>query len=308
MLNLNDFRYFVEVVDRGGFASAGRSLQRPTSTVSNRIKQLERELSLTLLSRTSRSISLTEPGSQFYEHAVEMLQRALDAEMAMRDIAGKPVGKVRYTVAVATGQYAMQDMVVAFLAAHPHVMLEQHACDAPLDIVVERFDFAIRGHFGPLPDSGLIQRPLATVPWHLVAAPDLFLGSEIPQSPDDLASFNSLFLRRDNADPAWSLKTSKGPEVSARLSLNPRISGSCITTLKTAAVARMGIVALPAYVCRDEISSGQLVRVLPDWIAAESSISALMPSRRGMTAAARAFLDHIAECFPNAVGSRRLSH
>jgi DNA-binding transcriptional LysR family regulator len=301
MLDLNDFRYFVEVVDRGGFSSAGRSLQRPTSTISYRIQHLERQLGLSLLTRTSRSISLTDSGARFYEHAVGMLDRAIEAEIAMRDIAGAPVGTVRYTVAVATAQFAMQDIALAFLRKHPDVQLEQNVCDNLADIVVERYDFAIRTHNDPLPDSALIQRPLATIPWHLFASPLLLAEKGIPQSPGDLADFANLYAKRDNFDPVWRLRSEADPGMTSNIPLQPRMTGACMTTLKRAAQSGMGVVALPAYICRDEVNNGSLVRVLPRWIAARSTITALMPSRRGMTAASRAFLDHIAAEFPQAV-------
>ncbi len=301
MLDLNDFRYFVEVVDRGGFSSAGRSLQRPTSTISYRIQHLERELGLSLLTRSSRSVGLTESGARFYEHAVEMLGHAHEAEIAMRDMAGAPVGTVRYTVSVATAQFAMQQLALTFLQRHPDVRLEQHVCDTRMDIVVERYDFAIRTHSGPLPDSALIRRPLAQTPWHLFASPALLAEAGTPVTPDDLACYPTLFTKRDNTAPAWHLTHAEDPSRAVNIVLEPRMTGACLATLKLAAQSRIGIVALPAYICRSEIENGTLVRVLPDWIAAESTISAIMPNRRGMTAAARAFLDHIAAGFPQAV-------
>jgi DNA-binding transcriptional LysR family regulator len=101
LLDLNDFRYFVEVVDRGGFSAAGRALERPTSTISYRIQQLELELGLTLLARTSRRVAMTEAGEEFYHHALGILERAAEAENGMRGKTTEPNGTVRYTVAVA---------------------------------------------------------------------------------------------------------------------------------------------------------------------------------------------------------------
>lgn len=301
MLDLNDFRYFVEVVDRGGFSSAGRALQRPTSTISHRIKHLESELSLTLLTRTSRNVSLTEPGTRFYEHAVEMLERALDAENAMRDLAAAPKGKVRFTVATAPARYAMEEILLSFLADHPDVTLEQHVCDTIMDIVVERLDFAIRDHSGPLPDSIMIQRPLATVPWSMFAAPAFLVRYGVPKEPEDLANCDTLYMRRGNADAVWTFRHRTDLKREAIVRLVPRVATSCVATLKAAAIAAMGLVALPAYTCRAEVRDGRLVPILSDWTAAESTISALMPARRGMTPAIRAFLDHIAARFGPAV-------
>lgn len=303
MLDLNDFRYFVEVVDRGGFSAAARALQRPTSTISYRIKQLEQELGLTLLARTSRRVVMTEAGQEFYGHAAATLERAKQAEILMRGHSKEPAGTVHYTVAIAVAQFAMPGMLLAFLAQHPKVRLVQHVADAKMDIVADRYDLAIRAHSGPLPDSQLIQRPLAAIPWHLFAAPD-YVGRAGPlQSPKDLERCETLFMKRDNAAPVWRMHRENDNSQITEIHLQPRMLGACMVTLKRAAEAGMGIVALPAYIGREEVRSGRLQRVLPDWSAGESEITALMP-HRGITAATRAFVDHIAAAFPSAVRVR----
>lgn len=301
MLDLNDFRYFVEVADRGGLSAAARALERPVSTISYRIQQLERELGLTLFARSSRQVTLTESGAEFYSHAVATLARADEAEQAMRSRSTEPSGTVRYTVASGTAQFAMAGMVASFLEKFPKVELVQHAGDHNVDIVADRFDFAIRAYSGTLPDSTLVQRPLAQAPWHLFAAPGYLERVGTPQTPDDLNACASLFMKRDHVTPAWQLRHESAPEKVVTIGLRPRLLGSCIVTLKHAAEARMGVVALPAYVCRDEVNAGRLQRVLPGWIAADATITALMPSRRGMSAATRAFIEHIAQAFPHAV-------
>lgn len=301
MLDLNDFRYFVEVIDRGSLSAAGRALKRPVSTISYRIQQLELELGLTLLARTSRRVTLTEAGEEFYGHAVATLARASEAESAMRCRSTEPKGTVRYTVSVATAQFAMTEMMASFLAKYPKVNLVQHASDVQVDIVADRYDFAIRAYSGVLPDSTMVQRPLAQAPWHLFATPGYVCASGAPQTPDELLRCDALFVMRDNVAPVWHLRHATDQAQTARIDLRPRMEGTCMVTLKRACEAGLGVVALPAYVCRDEVKAGRLQRVLPDWIAAESTISALMPSRRGMSAAARAFIDHLVEAFPEAV-------
>ncbi len=301
MLDLNDFRYFVEVADRGGFSAAARALDRPVSTLSHRIQQLERALGLSLLARTSRQVTLTESGMEFYGHAVATLARADEAEQAMRSRSKEPAGTVRYTVATAIAQFAMADMVVSFLEKFPKVELVQHADDNSVDIVADRFDFAIRAYSGTLPDSTMVQRPLAEVPWHLFAAPGYLKATGTPRTPDDLNACASLFMKRDSVTPSWGLRQEQDTEKRIQVGLRPRLLSSCMVTLKHAAEARRGVVALPAYVCREEVKAGRLRRVLPDWVAADSTITALMPGRRGMSAATRAFIEHITEAFPHAV-------
>lgn len=300
MLDLNDARLFVDVVDRGGFTAAGRALEMPTSTVSHRILQLEKQLGLTLLSRTSRSVSVTDAGQEFYQHALAMLEHADRAECAMRARLTAPSGTVRYTVGIATAQFAMPAIVSAFCARFPRINLVQQVSDQNVDLVAERFDVAVRGHTGPLPDSDLVQRTLAKAPWHLYAAPAYVAEHGRPATPAELAGQASLFVKRENVKPSWQLIHEKTGEA-AMLPLNPRLLGSCMGTLKSAAVAGLGIVALADYTCRDDLLAGRLQRILPDWLAADARITALTSSRRGITAATRAFIDHLVAEFPGAV-------
>ena len=165
VLDLNDFLYFVQVVDRGGFTAAGRTLGIPKSTLSHRIQQLETKLGVRLLNRTSRRFGMTDAGEEFYRHAVVMLREAELAETAIRHRLNEPTGTVRCTAAVATMQFAMRDIVPDFLLRYPKVNVVAHATDQNVDIVGENYDVAIRAHSDPLPDSTLVQRTLTPAPW-----------------------------------------------------------------------------------------------------------------------------------------------
>src|SRR5215831_10329272 len=167
MLDLNDFYLFVQVVDRGGFTAASRTLRTPKSTLSHRIQQLEASLGVRLLNRTSRRFGMTDAGQDFYRHAVAMLREAELAETAIRHRLSEPTGTVRCTAAVATMQFAMRAVVAGFLVRYPKVDVVAHANDQFVDIVGENYDVAIRAHSDPLPDSTLVQRTLTPAPWFL---------------------------------------------------------------------------------------------------------------------------------------------
>jgi len=149
VLDLNDFFYFVQVVDRGGFTAAGRMLRIPKSTLSHRIQRLETELGVRLLNRTSRRFAMTDAGEEFYRHAVVMLHDAELAESAIRHRVTEPTGTVRCTAAMATMQFAMCDIVADFLLRYPKVNVVAHATDRNVDIVGENYDVAIRAHSDP---------------------------------------------------------------------------------------------------------------------------------------------------------------
>jgi DNA-binding transcriptional LysR family regulator len=300
VLDLNDFFYFVQVVDRGGFTAAGRMLRLPKSTLSHRILKLETNLGVRLLNRTSRRFAVTDAGEEFYRHAVVMLREAEQAETAIRHRLNEPTGTVRCTAAVATMQFAMRDIVADFLIRYANVNIVAHVTDQNADIVGENYDVAIRSHTDPLPDSTLVQRRLTPAPWFVFAGAAYLDANEVPQTPKDLRSHPSLFMMRTGVAPAWRLRRlSSAKEV--LVPLTPRLLSNDMIGLKQAAIAGLGVVALPGYVCRDEVRSGALRRVLPNWLAGDSTITALIPYRRGLLPSVRVFMDHLAAEFPKAV-------
>ena len=301
MLDLNDFFYFVQVVDRGGFTAAGRTLRLPKSTLSHRIQQLESELGVRLLNRTSRQIGMTDAGEEFYRHAVTMLRGAELAETAIRHRLKEPIGTVRCTAAMATMQFALRDIVAEFLARYPKVNVVAHASDQNVDIVGEHYDVAVRAHTEPLPDSTLVRRDLAPAPWLLFAGAAYLDAKGAPRTPTDLRKHASLFMMRTGVAPVWRLRHASAAKDEVIIPLNPRLLSDDIVTLKRAAIAGLGVVALPGYVCRDEVRSDELRQVLPAWLAGDSTITALIPYRRGLLPSVRVFIDHLAAEFPKAI-------
>ena len=301
VLDLNDFFLFVQVVDRGGFTAAGRTLRIPKSTLSYRIQQLESNLGVRLLNRTSRRFGMTDAGEEFYRHAVAMLREAEQAETAIRHRLNEPTGTVRCTAAVATMQFAMRDIVPDFLVRYPKINVVAHATDQHVDIVGENYDVAIRAHSDPLPDSTLVQRMLTPAPWFLFAGSAYLDANKAPQAPKDLQNHPSLFMMRSGVVPVWRLRHSSGAKGEVLIRLKPRLLSDDMIGLKQAAITGLGIVALPGYVGRQEVRSGALRRLLPTWLADNSTITALVPYRQGLLPSVRAFVDHLAAEFPKAV-------
>src|SRR5690349_12255536 len=288
MLDFNDFFYFVQIVDRGGFTAAGRTLRIPKSTLSHRIQQLEANLGVRLLNRTSRRFGMTDAGEEFYRHAVMMLREAEMAETAIRHRLTEPTGTVRFTAAAATMQFAMGDIVADFLVRHPKVNVAAHATDQYVDIVSENFDVAIRADSEPLADSALVQRALTPTPWFLFAGAAYLDANGPIDGPHDLAKHPSLFMLRGGASPFWRLRRSARRTEEVVVPLTPRLLMDDMLSLKRAAIGGLGIVALPCYVCRDDVRSGALRQVLPGWIADDSTLTALMPYRQGLLPSVRA--------------------
>jgi DNA-binding transcriptional LysR family regulator len=303
MLDLNDFFFFVQVVDRGGFTAAGRALRVPKSTLSHRLQELENNLGVRLLNRTSRRFGMTEAGSEFYRHSVAMLREADRAETSVRRRVHEPTGTVRCTASLATMQFAVSEVLSAFLVQYPKVNVVAHATNELVDLVGERYDVAVRAHTDPLPDSTLVQQTLAPAPWFLFAGSAYFEAHRMPETPRDLHQHPSLFMMRSGsgAAPIWRLRESRERSKEVEVPLTPRLVSDDMKTLKQAAVAGLGILSLPGYVCREEVRSGALRRVLPSWRAEDSTLTALMPTRQGVLPSVRAFVKHLAAELPKVV-------
>lgn len=301
MLDLNDFFYFVQVVDCGGFTAAGRVLRLPKSTLSHRMQRLEAELGVRLLNRTSRRFAMTDAGEEFHRHAVMMLRDAELAESAIRRRLSEPTGTVRCTTATATMQFAIGDIVADFLGRYPKVRVVAHATDRKVDIVGENFDLAVRAHSDPLPNSTLVQRTLTPAPWLLFAGAAYLDAHGTPETPEDLSDHPSLFMMRTGVAPVWRLRRLGTASEEVVMPLTPRLLCDDMVALKQAAIAGLGVVALPGYVCREDVRSGVLRQVLPQWLAGDSTLTALIPYRRGLLPSVRAFIDHLAAELPKAV-------
>src|ERR1700753_2662189 len=210
MLHLTDFFYFVQVVDRGGFTAASRTLRLPKSTLSHRIRELEAGPGVRLLNRTSRRFGMHDAVGESYRHATEMLQQAEQAEASIRHRLSEPIGTVRFTSGTATMQFALRDTIADFLVRHPKVDVFAHATDQQVDIVGENYDVAVRAHSDPLPSSTLVQRTLAPAPWLLFAGAAYLDAHGLPRTPEDLRKHSSLFMMRTGISPAWPFCPASG--------------------------------------------------------------------------------------------------
>lgn len=301
MLDLNDFFYFVQVVERGGFTAAGRALGMPKSTLSYRMQQLEAKLGVRLLNRNSRHFAPTQAGEEFYRQALGVVGAAEAAESLVRQRVQEPSGAVRFTAAIGTAQLALRDILMKFIQEHPRIDLVEYLTSRNVDLLAENFDVAVRAHSGALVDSTLVSRTLAVAPWILVAGTKMLARAGSPKTPEELKQFPCLFVWRANTAPAWRLQAQGRTE--AIQPVAPRLVSNDMSTLKQAAAAGVGIAALPAYFCKKELRSGELTRVLPGWQAGESTFTALLPHRRGLLPAVKIFVDYLARHLPKYVAS-----
>jgi len=301
-IDLNDYFYFVHVVEKKGYTTAAKALDMPKSRLSRHVAQLEERLGVRLLQRSSRNVAVTEEGKSFYQHARKLVDHFELAEAAMDNKSGNLSGKVVIGCSIGVAQFVLLDIVTDFTRQHPKVLIEQRVSNTMVDLIAEGIDIAIRGHSGELPDSSLIQRFIANVEWQFYCSPGYLEQLEQLETPYDLASCRFLKVGRAGAKEAIPLQHKDG----LRIHQNTHVAlcSEDMSTIRQAAIDGLGVTALPDYVCRAAVQAGQLVRVLPDWVSQYASLSLLMPSRVGVPPHTKALAEFIRERVPSAVGPR----
>lgn len=278
-MDLNQAYYLVHVVEKQGFSAAARALGIPKSRISRQVKTLEESLGMRLLNRDSRHMSLTEAGEAYYRHAKMALDCMVAAEAAVRKDKDALEGTVTVSCSVGVAQFALSRIVLRFLAENPRVVLRLQASNDYADMIGDGIDLAIRGHASLLPDSGLIQRRITETPWHLFGSPGHAQQIGVAVTPSDLEGLPGLALGWRPEGNSWSLQGPDGRTASVPYAA--RLRSDDMATLKQAAAEGLGVVALPAYVCAEDVAAGRLTRLLPDWTAGLPEISLLMHERRG---------------------------
>lgn len=291
MQDLNDFVWFVKVVDYGGFAAAGRALDLPKSRLSRRIAQLEERLGVRLMHRTTRQFTVTEVGQTFYQHCKAMMVEAEAAEEAVAALQAEPRGVVRITCPITLLHVHVGPMLARFMARYPGINLQLEATNRRVDLVGEGVDIAIRVRPRPFDDSDLVLRVLADRGHCLVAGPALIQRLGEPVVPSELSAWPGLSMNEGKHIHKWALSGPGGAK--AEIHYHPRLITTDMLALREAAMAGIGVVQLPILMVKDQLASGELVRVLNAWEPRREVIHAVYPSRRGLLPSVRTLVDFL---------------
>jgi DNA-binding transcriptional LysR family regulator len=304
MQDLNDMLLFAEVVERGGFAAAGRALGLPKSRLSRRVTALEAQLGVRLLQRTTRKLSLTEVGEAYLRHCQALRESAQAAADTVAQVQTEPRGTLRVACPVTLAQTMLAELMPDFLARHPLVRVELLVSNRVVDLVEEGVDVALRVRT-TLDDSGsLVIKRLGDDAPVLVASPALLARQGTPATLEELGRLDSMAMSTTDGRASVRLTGPDGRETTVQHT--PRYVADDLLTLHVAALAGTGMCWLPSYMCEDDLRQGRLVRLLPDWQPPRGIVHAVFPSRRGLTPAVRRFLDFLGEQVPT--HSRLLGH
>lgn len=285
-LDLTALRGFRTVLREGSFSAAALALRVPKSTLSKRVADLEADLGVRLIERSTRTLRPTQEGEVLAARADRLLGEAEDIRRALGESGGTPRGHLRLAVPQSFGNLLIGAIAARFRKLYPEVTLEIHFLDRAPDLLEEGFDGCLR--FGPLEDSSQVARRLTHGQAMMVAAPDL-PGLDSLRRPEDLHRFDLVGL----AMP-WpgGLPLQNGSE-EVVLPFEPPLRLGSHLAVRDAVVAGAGIGALPGIVCRPDLAAGRLVRVLPDWSTPRKAIYFVYPSAQSVTARLRAFIDHL---------------
>ncbi|WP_283788212.1 LysR substrate-binding domain-containing protein [Bermanella sp. WJH001] len=284
--DLNEIAIFVKVVDAGSFTGAAKNLGLPKSTVSRKITQLEERLGVRLLQRTTRTLSLTDTGSAYYNQCSRIIGDVEEANIAVTEMQSKPKGLLRITAPMLFGAEVLSDLVSEFLQKNPEIQLDIVLTDQPLDLIQEGIDVAFR--VGHLADSSLIARSLGSVQTVTCASPAYIEKHGSPSHPKELYEHTTLGWSARNT---WEYDTPEAVSVD----LKPKVQVNDALSMRKMALNGLGVSRLPAFLCAEDIKAGRLIPLLCDWSNTSTPIHALYPSNRHLSVKVRSFVDFIVE-------------
>jgi len=293
-------RTFVRVVQTGNFSAAAREQNSSQANVSKRVLGLESLLGAKLLTRTSRELSLTDMGSEYYQKCLVILAELDEADAAVRSEAASPKGTLKIAAPIALARLVLAPLVKAFIEQYPEIKIDLAASDAQVDLIAQGIDIAIRAK--KLEDSSLVARHLFDNPMLLVASPDYLQQRGIPNAPEELKHHNCIVYSLLSSINIWrfSKKAKEGEkdkEYSVPVTGNFQSSNG--DTNLEVALTGLGIVQLPIWMIDEHIKSGRLTQVLTDYKAVSIPLNAIYPQNRYVPLKVRCFVDFLKKQLAN---------
>jgi len=283
---------FKRVAEAKSFTQVAKELNTSQPTVSKHISFLEKRLQIKLLNRSTRQISLTEVGQQYYQHCSRLVDDLMEAEASVSQIKSTPTGNLRITATVLTGQHLVAPILWDFMKKYPEIKVDLILEDKFTDLVKDGIDVAIRA--GELSDSSYVAKKLASCPQVLLASPEYLNKFGAPKKPRDLIKHNCLYHSIQAASQLWRFSNSKENE---SVRIDGHFSSNNRETLNAAALAGVGIVYTFLWSNRSQIKEGRLVPVLENYKLEPLDLFAVYQQRKYMPSKMRCLIDFLVESF-----------
>ena len=279
---------FVQVVDGKSFSRAARQLKLSQATVTGHVQSLEQQLGVRLLNRTTRKVSLTEEGAQFYQRCMRILAEFTEVENLAKSFQQAPRGCLRLNTDVTLAR-VVAPVVSEYVLSYPEVSVELIMTDQINDLVEGNFDLAI--HAGSAFDSSLIQRVLGKAQRVVCASPIYLALRGTPRIPEDLTGHNCLTVSNSSRTNRWRFTSGTGDH---EIEVAGNLRSNSIEAVRAAALTGQGVCRLPLLNVAEDLKKQRLQRLLPDYAAAEAAIQAFYPGGRHLSMRVRTFLDFVA--------------
>lgn len=288
---------FVQVVETGGFNRAAENLKLPKATVTTLIQSLETSLSVKLLNRTTRHVSVTSDGAAYYERCLQILSDVRDAEESLIQNRLNPSGRLRVDAPTGLASDVIIPALPDFFALYPDIRLELGCSDRPVDLVEEGVDCAIRGG-RRLADSRLIARRVGTMNYVTCASPTYLKLHGRPTHPDELAHHRCVNYFSSRGGKPFDWYFTRGVE-SVQVALSSHIALSDSYAYTSAGLSGLGIVQMANFLMTPFIEDGRLIPILEDWTNEPLPIHVVYLQNRHLSAKVRVFVEWVADLFSN---------
>ncbi|MFD1801440.1 LysR family transcriptional regulator [Mixta tenebrionis] len=292
-------KVFTRVVEANSFTRAADSLNMPNATISKTIQQLESHLGVCLLQRTTRRITVTPEGREYYEKALRILKDLEEIDASFKSVRNKPKGHLRIAIGGSTARDVLIPLLADFMTSYPEIRIDLAVADKPADLISSNIDCAVRG--GSMDDSTLIARKIGEAALITCATPDYLRRYGIPATPDELQNGHRLISYLSPASgrafPFRFEHNGIATEIKTQHHLGINESNAHIA----AGEAGLGIVQTFTYSVRNELASGALVEILSKWRPASYPFHLIYAQSRHVPPRLRVFIEWLAEAFPAAV-------
>ncbi|WP_261844992.1 LysR family transcriptional regulator [Aliamphritea ceti] len=292
MINqLESLRVFKAVVECGTFTAAAKRLGITTARVSKAIEKLELELATPLFIRSTRHMQITEGGEHCYQQALVLLEGWQDLKNGLDHAEQKPSGKLRISLPMTWTLYCFDHLITGFMRLYPDIELDIHLSDQHVNILSDEFDLVLRLSTA-LPDSNLLCRTLTRYDFVTCATPAYLQKMGRPTSPEDLRQHHCLVYTRPGAPLRWSFARHNKTQ---DIHLQPRLQVNNSQLLHTALLADQGIVMMPDFIVADDLKTGRVVNVLPEYQTACLNLYALRPNTASIPRRLECLLNYLSE-------------
>ena len=293
MHSFDDYYYFYLVVKYSGFSAASEATNITKSKLSRRVLDLEERFNVSLIQRSTRHFKVTPLGEEFFNECCKVIEQADCAKNVLVKQKLEPQGLIKLSCPPVMLRYQVREILNEFLKQHPKVEIELELTSRRVDLIHDDIDLAIRTNFGDNEDSSLIVRDIMTSTHTLVASPDLLQGYTI-KDIQELQHFPTLVLGTKKTNYSWKLRNIHDGRT-VEIPIKPRLKSSDLSGVYYATKDGLGIADLPLVTVENDLATGKLIQILPEWCSNLGTVQLVYASRKGQRLVMQKLIDVLVE-------------